>query len=224
MAGRIETGAQDSRPRRAPSFTRAHDADAGRCRTPPTGSTASSGSRVMNRSRSTMAGAGPMKRRCRSARRSPAMPRARSSPRTSLPIYRSTSRSTPIAVANMAASTATARPSHAYLGFSPGLDFESRLLAKPDAPRLLARALARPSYRCQLLALGTNTDPYQPVERTWRITRGILEVLADHRHPVGVVTKSSMVTRDIDLLSAMAEEGPRPGVHLSHHPRPQARA
>ena len=100
-----------------------------------------------------------------------------------------------------------ARPSHAYLGFSPGLDFESRLLAKPDAPRLLARALARPSYRCQLLALGTNTDPYQPVERTWRITRGILEVLADHRHPVGVVTKSSMVTRDIDLLSAMAEKG-----------------
>ncbi len=100
-----------------------------------------------------------------------------------------------------------ARPSHAYLGLSPGLDFETRLLAKFDARHLLEGELARPGYRCQPIALGTNTDPYQPVERRLRITRGILEVLAQCRHPVTIVTKSAAVLRDLDLLSSMAEDG-----------------
>ena len=100
-----------------------------------------------------------------------------------------------------------ARPTHAWLGYSPGLDFESQLVAKPEAPRLLARELARPGYRCRMIALGTNTDPYQPIERTWRITRGILEVLAAHSHPLGIVTKSVLVGRDIDILAPMAAQG-----------------
>ncbi|QKT02846.1 PA0069 family radical SAM protein [Ectothiorhodospiraceae bacterium 2226] len=99
-----------------------------------------------------------------------------------------------------------ARPTHAYLGLSPGLDFESRLVAKPEAPRLLREALARPGYRCRTLALGTNTDPYQPIEREWGITRQILEVLAEHRHPVAIVTKSALVERDLDILAPMAAE------------------
>ena len=99
-----------------------------------------------------------------------------------------------------------ARPGHAWLGLSPGLDFESRLFAKPDAPRLLARELSRPAYRCRALALGTFTDPYQPVERRWRITRGILELLWSCRHPVSLVTKSALVERDLDLLAPMARE------------------
>jgi DNA repair photolyase len=97
-----------------------------------------------------------------------------------------------------------ARPTHAYLGLSPGQDFESRLFAKPDAPALLDRELRSPGYRCRTIALGTNTDPYQPIERDHRITRGILEVLAAFNHPVGIVTKSAMVTRDIDILAPMA--------------------
>ena len=97
-----------------------------------------------------------------------------------------------------------ARPTHAYLGLSPGQDFESRLFAKPDAPALLTGELARPGYRCEVIALGTNTDPYQPIERGRRITRGILEVLAAHNHPVGIVTKSNLVVRDIDILAPMA--------------------
>jgi DNA repair photolyase len=97
-----------------------------------------------------------------------------------------------------------ARPTHAYLGLSPGLDFESRLFSKPDAPRKLAQELARPGYRCEVIALGANTDPYQPVERDERITRRILEVLADYRHPVSIVTKSNLVLRDLDLLAPMA--------------------
>ncbi len=97
-----------------------------------------------------------------------------------------------------------ARPSHAYLGLSPGQDFESRLFAKPDAPALLAGELRRPGYRCRVIALGTNTDPYPPIEREHRITRGILEVLAAHDHPVGIVTKSNLVVRDIDILAPMA--------------------
>jgi DNA repair photolyase len=100
-----------------------------------------------------------------------------------------------------------ARPSHAYLGLSPGLDFETRLLAKFEAARLLEVELAKPGYRCQPIALGTNTDPYQPVERRLRITRGILEVLAQCRHPVTIVTKSAAVLRDLDLLGSMAEDG-----------------
>ncbi len=97
-----------------------------------------------------------------------------------------------------------ARPSHAYLGLSPGQDFESRLFAKPEAPALLREELGRPGYRCRVMALGTNTDPYQPIERRYRIVRGILEVLAACDHPVGVVTKSNLVTRDIDILAPMA--------------------
>ena len=100
-----------------------------------------------------------------------------------------------------------ARPSHAYMDLSPGLDFETRLFAKPDAARLLARELAAPGYRCRCIALGTNTDPYQPIERTQRITRGVLEVLRDARHPVGIVTKSDLVLRDLDILAPMADEG-----------------
>ena len=100
-----------------------------------------------------------------------------------------------------------ARPSHAWQGLSAGLDFETRLFAKPDAPLLLERELAAKGYEPRTIALGTNTDPYQPVEKRMRITRGVLEVLARTRHPVGIVTKSGMVTRDIDLLGPMAEQG-----------------
>jgi len=100
-----------------------------------------------------------------------------------------------------------ARPTHAYLGLSPGLDFETRLFCKPDAPRLLQAELDRAAYRCQVLALGANTDCYQPVERRWRITRGILETLAAYHHPVSIVTKSALVERDIDVLAPMAESG-----------------
>ena len=99
-----------------------------------------------------------------------------------------------------------ARPSHAFVGLSPGLDFETKLFFKPDAARLLERELSAPNYQPKTIAMGTNTDPYQPVERDKRITRGILEVLARTRHPVGIVTKSALVTRDIDLLAAMAAE------------------
>ena len=100
-----------------------------------------------------------------------------------------------------------ARPTHAYLGLSPGQDFESILFDKPDAPALLAAKLRRPNYRCDVIALGTSTDPYQPIERERRITRGILEVLAAFNHPVGIVTKGAMVTRDIDILAPMAAKG-----------------
>lgn len=100
-----------------------------------------------------------------------------------------------------------ARPSHAYLGLSPGLDFETRLLAKPRAAELLDRELRHKSYRCKVIALGTNTDPYQPIERERRITRQILEVLAAFNHPVTIVTKSALVTRDIDILAPMAARG-----------------
>jgi DNA repair photolyase len=100
-----------------------------------------------------------------------------------------------------------ARPSHAWLGLSPGLDFETKLLAKHDAAELLERELAAPKYRCQPIALGTNTDPYQPQERLLGITRGILAVLAQCRHPVTIVTKSAAVLRDLDLLAPMAADG-----------------
>ncbi len=100
-----------------------------------------------------------------------------------------------------------ARPSHAYMGLSAGMDFESSLFAKPNAARLLERELARKGYQPRMLALGTNTDPYQPIEKQWRITREILEVLEATNHPVGIVTKSALVTRDIDILGRMAEKG-----------------
>jgi DNA repair photolyase len=99
-----------------------------------------------------------------------------------------------------------ARPTHAFLGLSPGLDFETKIFSKPRAAELLREELRKPSYRCQVLALGANTDPYQPVERDLRITRSILEVLAEHAHPVSVVTKSRLVLRDIDILGPMAEK------------------
>jgi len=97
-----------------------------------------------------------------------------------------------------------ARPTHAYIGLSPGLDFETKLFSKPDAARLLRRELRSPGYRCEVMALGSNTDPYQPVERRLEITRQILEVLSEHRHPVTIVTKSDLVLRDLDLLAPMA--------------------
>ena len=99
-----------------------------------------------------------------------------------------------------------ARPSHAYLGLSPGLDFESRIFVKEEAPELLAAELARPSYQCKAITLGANTDVYQPVERDLCLTRRILEVLRDFRHPVCLITKSALVQRDIDLLAPMAAE------------------
>src|SRR6218665_213668 len=100
-----------------------------------------------------------------------------------------------------------ARPSHAYLGLSPGVDFESRLFAKPNAAALLAKELSAPGYVPQVIAMGTNTDPYQPLEKKMRITRSILEVLRDFRHPVAIVTKSPLILRDIDILSEMAAMG-----------------
>jgi len=100
-----------------------------------------------------------------------------------------------------------ARPSHAFHDLSPGLDFESRLFAKPSAAALLRSELGRPGYRCAPMALGTNTDPYQPIEATWRITREIVEVLAECSHPLTITTKSDRVVRDVDLLASMAAEG-----------------
>lgn len=97
-----------------------------------------------------------------------------------------------------------ARPTHAYLDLSPGIDFESRLYAKTNAHDLLRAELGRPGYRPELIALGANTDPYQPIERQRMITRRIIEVLAECSHPLGIVTKSALVERDIDLLAPMA--------------------
>jgi len=100
-----------------------------------------------------------------------------------------------------------ARPTHAYMGLSPGLDFESKLFAKTNASTSLRRELSSPKYRPKTIALGTNTDPYQPIERERRIMRSILQVLAEFRHPVAIVTKSALVTRDIDILAPMAAQG-----------------
>lgn len=100
-----------------------------------------------------------------------------------------------------------ARPTHAYMDLSPGIDFETKLFAKPDAAALLRRELAQPGYRCTPIALGSNTDPYQPIERDWGITRGIIEVLHAHDHPLTIVTKCWRVERDIDLLADMARKG-----------------
>ncbi len=99
-----------------------------------------------------------------------------------------------------------ARPTHAYLGLSPGLDFESRLFYKPDAAALLRKELAAPSYRCAPIAVGINTDAYQPVERKLCITRDILEVLRECNHPFTLVTKSWLVERDLELLADMARK------------------
>ncbi|HXX50576.1 MAG TPA: PA0069 family radical SAM protein [Xanthobacteraceae bacterium] len=98
-----------------------------------------------------------------------------------------------------------ARPTHAYLGLSPGLDFESKLFMKPNAPELLERELSSPDYSPKIIAIGTNTDPYQPIERRYQIVRRILEVLERTGHPVGIVTKSALVLRDLDILTRMAK-------------------
>ena len=98
-----------------------------------------------------------------------------------------------------------ARPTHAFLGLSPGLDFETKLFAKTNAAQTLERELAEPGYEVSTIAIGTNTDPYQPIERRYRITRGILEVLSATNHPVGIVTKSALVLRDLDILTSMAK-------------------
>jgi DNA repair photolyase len=98
-----------------------------------------------------------------------------------------------------------ARPTHAFLGMSPGLDFESKLFVKPDAPALLERELSAPGYQPRTIAIGTNTDPYQPIERKYQVMRGILEVLERAGHPVGIVTKSALILRDLDILARLAE-------------------
>ena len=100
-----------------------------------------------------------------------------------------------------------ARPSHAYLGLSAGLDFETQLIARPDAPAVLEKELRNPRYKPAMIAIGTNTDPYQPIEKEREIMRGILQVLARFDHPVGIVTKGVMIERDIDILGAMAAKG-----------------
>jgi len=97
-----------------------------------------------------------------------------------------------------------ARPTHAYHDLSPGLDFETKLFAKPNAPALLRAELGKRGYVCDPIALGTNTDPYQPIERDWKVTRGLLEVLCEHEHPFTIVTKSALVERDLDLIAPMA--------------------
>ncbi|KAB2884111.1 MAG: PA0069 family radical SAM protein, partial [Albidovulum sp.] len=100
-----------------------------------------------------------------------------------------------------------ARPTHAYLGLSAGLDFETRLVARPEAPETLAREIARKSYLCAPIAFGTNTDPYQPIEGRYRIMRRMLQVLSDWNHPLGIVTKGTLIERDLDLLGPMAARG-----------------
>ncbi|MCG2582571.1 MAG: PA0069 family radical SAM protein [Marinobacter sp.] len=100
-----------------------------------------------------------------------------------------------------------ARPTHAYWDLSPGLDFETRLIAKPNAARLLRRELDKPGYQVSTIALGVNTDAYQPIEKQRRITREILEVLAEYRHPVSIITKGALILRDLDLLSELAAQG-----------------
>ena len=105
-------------------------------------------------------------------------------------------------------------PSHAYLGYSPGLDFETKLLFKPDVAELLEKELRKPGYVARTLALGSNTDPYQPVERTLKLTRAVLQVLDRFNHPVSIVTKSAGVLRDLDILQSLAERN-LVRVHLS---------
>ncbi len=100
-----------------------------------------------------------------------------------------------------------ARPSHAYHDLSPGVDFESRLFVKPDAAKLLHSALSRPGYECAPIAMGTNTDPYQPIEERWRVTRSLIELLLETRHPFTITTKSDRVLRDLDLLVPAAGMG-----------------
>ena len=99
-----------------------------------------------------------------------------------------------------------ARPSHAYWGYSPGLDFETRLIAKPNAAALLREELAKPGYRPSVICLGSNTDPYQPIERQQQLTRSILQVMLETRHPVTIISKNALIERDLDLLQPLAEK------------------
>ncbi|WP_420587001.1 PA0069 family radical SAM protein [Ruegeria sp.] len=109
-----------------------------------------------------------------------------------------------------------ARPSHAYLGLSPGLDFETRLIARPNAPQVLRKELSSKGYKVATIALGTNTDPYQPIEKVRGITRGCLSVLQEFNHPIGIVTKGALIERDVDILAPMAEKGlVRVGISLT---------
>ncbi|WP_461425547.1 PA0069 family radical SAM protein [Gymnodinialimonas sp.] len=117
-----------------------------------------------------------------------------------------------------------ARPSHAYLGLSPGLDFETKLIARPNAAEVLERELRRPSYCCDVIAIGTNTDAYQPIERDRRVMRGVLEVLARFRHPVGIATKGVLIERDVDILREMGQAGlARVGISVTTLQRDLAR-
>ncbi len=117
-----------------------------------------------------------------------------------------------------------ARPSHAYLNLSPGLDFETRIFRKPDAPELLRQELSAKNYTPATIQLGINTDAYQPTERSERLTRRILEVLAEFQHPVGILTKSALIQRDLDILGPMAEKGlVRTGVSITTLDRTLAR-
>jgi DNA repair photolyase len=117
-----------------------------------------------------------------------------------------------------------ARPTHAYMGLSAGLDFETKLFAKPDAAKLLERELSKAGYKPKTIAIGTNTDPYQPIEKEWRIMRQILEVLNAANHPVSIVTKSALIMRDIDILAKMAERGlARAGISVTTLDRRLAR-
>ncbi|WP_319547254.1 PA0069 family radical SAM protein [Ruegeria conchae] len=109
-----------------------------------------------------------------------------------------------------------ARPTHAYLGLSPGLDFETRLIARPNAAEILRRELSARRYKVATIALGTNTDPYQPIEKRREITRGCLQVLSDFQHPIGIVTKGTLIERDLDILAPMARYGlVRVGISLT---------
>lgn len=99
-----------------------------------------------------------------------------------------------------------ARPSHSYLNLSPGLDFETKLFYKPDAAKLLEAELAAPGYVCKPITIGANTDPYQPIEKQYRVTRSIIEVLARHRHPFSIITKGALIERDVDLLAPLAQD------------------
>ncbi|MEO8159516.1 MAG: PA0069 family radical SAM protein [Betaproteobacteria bacterium] len=100
-----------------------------------------------------------------------------------------------------------ARPSHAYLNLSPGIDFETRLFAKVNAAERLREELARPGYVCSTIAIGANTDPYQPVERDWGVTRSILQVIEECKQPIGIITKNALVERDLDILAPLAAKG-----------------
>ena len=117
-----------------------------------------------------------------------------------------------------------ARPTHAYLNLSPGLDFETRIFRKPDAPELLRAELSARNYQVATIQLGINTDAYQPIERTERLTRRILEVLAEFEHPVGILTKSALIQRDLDILGPMAAKGlVKCGVSITTMDRDMAR-